>query len=186
MPTPPKPFEVLRGEGKSHRTKAELEQRRQAEAALCTGEAMKEWPGTKANPIAHKQFLRLKKLLKTIGKDDALHEAVINRYCVILAEVADLEADRRGIAERQALLDEWRRVGEIEAAQYVLETNALLGNKIALEKVLSPKRKMLLDMEKENIMTIAATLRSIPKKPEAPEKPDKMATLLSARKMNHA
>ena len=35
-----------------------------------------------------------------------------------------------------------------------------------LDKQLQPKRKMLLDIEKENIMTIASALRVIPKKPE--------------------
>ena len=183
MPTPPKPFAVLMGEGKSHRTKAELEQRRQGEAALCTGEAMKEWPGTKANPVAHRQFQRLKKLLKSIGKDDALHEAVINRYCMILAEVTDLEADRVKITERQALIDRWVAIGEMDEPQHLAESNQLMAHKLAVEKLLSPKRKMLLDMEKENVMTIASALRSIPKKPEAPEQPSKMAALLASRKM---
>lgn len=181
MPTPPKPFAVLTCEGKSHRTKAELEQRRKGEAALCTGTPMQEWPGTKANAAAHKQFLRLRKLLKSIGKDDALHEAVINRYCVLLAEAADLEQDRRRLVERQAMIDEWVRIGEMDSAQHLLESNMLTGQKLALEKVLGTKRKMLLDMEKENIMTIASGLRSIPKKPEAPAQPDKMAGLLAGK-----
>jgi len=39
-------------------------------------------------------------------------------------------------------------------------------NLISLDRQVQAKRKMLLDMEKENIMTIASSLRSIPKKQE--------------------
>jgi hypothetical protein len=42
---------------------------------------------------------------------------------------------------------------------------------IALDKQIQTKRKMLLDIEKENIMTIAAALRSIPKKTDEKENP---------------
>ena len=41
MPTPNKPAVVIRAEGRSHRTKAELELREKGEAALATGEPMK-------------------------------------------------------------------------------------------------------------------------------------------------
>ena len=34
----------------------------------------------------------------------------------------------------------------------------------AIDKQIQSKRKMLLDIEKENVMTIASALRSIPKK----------------------
>jgi hypothetical protein len=37
---------------------------------------------------------------------------------------------------------------------------------MSIDKMVQTKRKMLLDIEKENIMTIAAALRSIPKKEE--------------------
>jgi hypothetical protein len=41
---------------------------------------------------------------------------------------------------------------------------------------------MLLDIEKENIMTIASALRSIPKKVEKPGEDDPMANLLNRRR----
>jgi len=37
---------------------------------------------------------------------------------------------------------------------------------ISIDKQIQVKRKMLFDIEKENVMTIAAALRSIPKKEE--------------------
>ena len=44
--------------------------------------------------------------------------------------------------------------------------NRLAGHMNACDKLLQQKRKMLLDIEKENIMTIASALRSVPKKAE--------------------
>jgi hypothetical protein len=40
---------------------------------------------------------------------------------------------------------------------------------IECDRQVQAKRKMLLDIEKENIMTIAAALRSIPKKTDKPK-----------------
>lgn len=42
MPTPTKPVNVIRMEGKSHRTKRELKSRENAEKRLLTGEKLKE------------------------------------------------------------------------------------------------------------------------------------------------
>ena len=94
MPTPAKPVSVLEAEGKSHRTKAELEKRREGENALATGTSLKERPEVKKNEIAHKEFLRLNKLLKSIEKNDAIYEAVINRYCILHAECQDFQNRR--------------------------------------------------------------------------------------------
>ena len=44
-------------------------------------------------------------------------------------------------------------------------------NILALDKQVQAKRKMLLDIEKENIMTIASSLRSVPKKTEKKRNP---------------
>lgn len=69
MPTPTKPVNVIRMEGKSHRTKRELRSRENAEKKLLTGEKLKERNEVKSNPVAHKEFLRIKKLLEKIEKN---------------------------------------------------------------------------------------------------------------------
>ena len=51
MPTPPKPFSVLKSEGKSHRTKKELKLREQGEKALSTGTALKARNEVKKNNL---------------------------------------------------------------------------------------------------------------------------------------
>lgn len=171
MPTPPKPFTVLTAEKKSHRTKAELKQRQQAEEALSTGVALKERPEVKNNPIAHKEFKRLNDLLKKIGKNDAIYEPIINRYCLLQAECQDIENMKHGVAEDIKELTNKLNSKEIEFIDYMAYKDNLQNKLIALDKQLQTKRKMLFDIEKENIMTIAAALRSIPKKVDKGENP---------------
>jgi hypothetical protein len=50
------------------------------------------------------------------------------------------------------------------SSTYYKLKNNMQGSIIGLDKQIQSKRKMILDIEKENIMTIAAALRSIPKK----------------------
>lgn len=54
MPTPTKPVNVIRMEGKSHRTKRELRSRENAEKKLLTGEKLKERNEVKSDSVAHK------------------------------------------------------------------------------------------------------------------------------------
>lgn len=164
MSRPPKPFTVLKAEGKSHRTKAELKQRRQGEEALLTGEALKERPEVKANAIAHKEFLRLNKLLKNIEKNDAIYESVINRYCLLQAECVEFEEKREKFYKQMDDLEE--KSDEMEYKDYFKLQSEMQKNIISLDKQIQAKRKMLFDLEKENVMTIASALRSIPKKEE--------------------
>lgn len=169
MPTPPKPFTVLKAEGKSHRTKKELKLREEGEKALATGVALKERPEVKNNPVAHKEFIRINKLLKKIGKNDAIYEAVINRYCLLQAECTEFEERREKFYEQIKELEE--RVTEMEPDDYFKLQSEMQKNIINLDKQIQSKRKMLFDLEKENIMTIASALRSIPKKTEKNENP---------------
>lgn len=176
MPTPPKPFKVLTTEKKSHRTKAELKMREEGEKSLSTEMELKERKEVKQNKIAHKEFKRIQKLLKKIEKNDAIYEAVINRYCLLQAECTDLEERREEFYNLVfELKEEMKNVtddleDDTEKATTILEyskTIAKIMNSMnAIDKQIQLKRKMLLDIEKENIMTIASALRCIPKKEE--------------------
>lgn len=163
---PPKPVSVLKFEKKSHRTKAELEAREKAESQLLTGIPLKAWPEVKQNKVANKEFNRVKKLLEIINHNDALHEAIINRYCILVAECKQAE---QNISQLRDDIDEMIKMkndGEIEFTHYLDEKGALQDRMIAWDKKLMDKRKMLLQIEKESVMTILAALRAIPKKPE--------------------
>lgn len=175
MPTPPKPFSVLKSEGKSHRTKKELKLREEGEKALSTGVALKVRSEVKKNKIANKEFKRINELLKKIEKNDAIYEAVINRYCLIYAECIEFE-DRKNkfyelIEKLENQFEESKEYLEPEdlakeTRKFAKSISEIIGSIVELDKQLQPKRKMLLDIEKENIMTIASALRIIPKKPE--------------------
>lgn len=175
MSRPPKPFSVISSEKKSHRTKAELKQREQGESALATGTALKARSEVKSNPVAYKEFMRLNKLLKSIGKNDAIYEGVINRYCVIYGECFELEERREEFHNlikeiRSTFKDFTDEMPVEERASWLIELADRLGRITAsmnnIDKLIQTKRKMLFDIEKENILTIAAALRSIPKKEE--------------------
>ena len=94
MARPAKPAVVLLDEKKSHRTKAEIQKRQEEEEKLLSGEVMKESRQVKENERAHSAYLRVKKLLKNIEKNDALYEGAINRYCMLCAECEELVEKR--------------------------------------------------------------------------------------------
>ena len=190
MPTPPKPAKVIELEKRSHRTKQELSRRKEAEGALLSGKSMKERPEVKNCPEAHKEFVRINRLLKNIEKNDAIYEPVINRFCLLQAECRQLEERRE---EMYQLTLELKKefdtaaegIGPERRAELLLEftknMSKMTASMIACDRQVQAKRKMLLDIEKENIMTIAAALRSIPKKEKDEEEDDPMAALLGRR-----
>lgn len=189
MPTPSKPTVIIKAEGRSHRTKAELAQREKAEAALVTGKKLKMRAEVKANPVAKKEFKRVSELLELIDKNDALVEGGINRYCSLTAEVSEFEEKRevfsKNIVDLQKAYEEDKALHSadervIPALDYFKALAQMEGAVISLDKQIMAKRKMLLDIEKENIMTIAAQLRSVPKKIDDEDEADSMAQLFSS------
>lgn len=180
MPTPPKPASVLKEEGKSHRTKAELSQREKGEKAVVSGKIFRERKEVKENKAAHTEFLRINKLMKDMGKNDALYEPVMNRYCMLQAECRDMEERQEEFYSLvQELRDNFREASQgmdpdkkaallLQFTAQIAKVNATIVN---LDKQIQAKRKMLLDIEKENVMTVASSLRSIPKKPENKKNP---------------
>lgn len=181
MPTPAKPYKVLEAEKKSHRTKAELKLREQEEKSLSTDMKIKERKEVKENKVAHKEFKRIEKLLENIQKNDAIYEAVINRYCLLQAECCDLEERREEFYKLIfELKEESKEITEnIESNEEVLTYKLdyakaiakIMSSMMSIDSQIQSKRKMLLDIEKENVMTIASALRSIPKKVEEKDNP---------------
>lgn len=164
MPTPTKPVNIIEMEGKSHRTKKEIRQRKQAEESLLTGKKIKESEEVKNNEVAHKEFSRVKNLLEAIEKNDDLYGKIINRYCILLAECTEFEEKREKLYDRSMELEE--HFDDFEYPDYIKMQMELSKQIISYDRQIQAKRKMLFDIEKENIMTIASSLRSIPKKTE--------------------
>ncbi|MCI7301311.1 hypothetical protein NIA71_01260 [Ihubacter massiliensis] len=168
-----KPYLVLEQEKKSHRTKDEIMQRREAEKATITGQKMKEWPEIRENKVAHKEFLRTKKVLEAIDKFDEIFAPVVNRYCLLQAECKDFKEKREHFYQNIQKLEEdyendpgCMKPKEYHQLQAQMETVL-----ISCDKQVQAKRKMLLDLEKEMCLTVASALRSIPKKAKKEEDP---------------
>ena len=179
MGRPPKPFAVIKAEKKSHRTKKELKQREEGEKALLTGKVMKESDEVKNSPVAHKEFARLKKLLKKINHDDALYESVINRYCLLQAECEQITETINKLNHDIEEVENKRADGTItDFMDYIGRKQDIYNLIIAWDKKRMDKRKMLLQIERENVMTILAALKAVPRKPEDKSKNSPMAAFL--------
>ena len=164
MARPSKPASVIKLEGKSHRTKKEIRVREKAEESLLSGIGLKESDEVRANERAHQEFQRVRELLEGIEKSDDLYGSVINRYCLTLAECAEFEEKRE---HAQELMDKLEmRSDEMEFTEFLKLQDGLSKQLISYDKQIQAKRKMLFGIEKENVMTIASALRSIPKAPE--------------------
>lgn len=178
MARPSKPAAVIEAEKKSHRTKAELEARKNAESGLLSNKKLQERREVKENKIAHAEFQRVSKLMKAIGKDDALYSSGINTYCLLYAEIGDLHEQMKTLDETGEMLretfghlvdDPECAIAPEEIIQFEKAFTRLISQRLNISAVIDKKRKMMLDIDKENVMTISAALRSIPKKPEKKE-----------------
>lgn len=165
----PKSYLQIVSEGKSHRTKEELELRKSQEEALLTKVKIKEFKEVKENILAHKEFQRIVKLFKIIDKNDDLFAGPINRYAMLKSETLDFLEKRETFYKTLSELEKEYKEQNfddpvISTLEYLKMKTSIQGQVVALDKQIQNKRKMMLEIEKENLMTIASALRSIPKK----------------------
>lgn len=167
---PSKPVQLIKLEGnKDRRTKAELDHREEMEKKMRTGTLFKEEPATKADPVAHKEFLRLKKLYKEIEFVEGLDQATINRYCQLKGQEHFL----------QELYVEVKRA--IDAAKQVAKKMALYEDMKDIITKQNQVRDKMLKLEDRLFLNPVARMRSIPKKPPEEEKKSPMAEFLKRR-----
>ena len=117
-----------------------------------------ESDAVKADPIAHKESLRLKKLYKHIQYVDGLDEQMINRYCLLISQEKS----------QQELLNETDDSKE----------------KMGLYKSIDKTREMLLKLEDRLFLNPTARVKAIPKTQQEEGKKSPMAEFLTRR--NHA
>ena len=161
-----------------HRTKAEIAARREAEQDMLSGKKGFERANVKADPIAHTEFKRVSALMKAVGKDDALYFAIVNRYCELFSEVDRCQRETERLRQLMDKLEQHYDSGEVEdETAFMKSYTALLAQVNPLDDKVMQKRKMMLDLEKENGMTVAAALRAIPKG-NAEKKENPLAAIL--------
>jgi hypothetical protein len=173
---PPKPLHLVTG----HITKAEKQLREKSENELLTGTHLKEFPEVKDNPIAHKEFIRLKKLLKSINKDDDLYGNIINTHCLLQAECKNIERFQANLKLDLEQLENKFEKNEISFEETMHLKTTIHKQILNYDKSLMGKRKLILDISKENIMTVQSALRSIPKKQQKVQKSN-MSNFLEKR-----
>ncbi len=175
MARPSKPVAVIEAEGVSHRTKAELESRKNAEESLLSNKELFERPEVVNNDIAHAEFQRVAELMRAIGKDDALYSSGINTYCLVYSEISELNEQKAMLDETMEMLkSSFERLEDDPAGapsadqiiQFEKSFTRLVSQRLSLCTTIDKKRKMMLDLDKEYCMTLSAALRSIPKQPE--------------------
>ena len=81
--------------------------------------------------------------------------------------IFELKAEAKSITED---LDNDSEVMDFKL-EYAKSIAKMMASMLSIDKQIQTKRKMLLDIEKENVMTIASALRSIPKKVEDKDNP---------------
>ncbi len=151
---PSKPIELLVLEGKKHLTKAEIELRRKKESEIRTKTKYVPSESVIKNKIAVQTFNKLKMLFSEIDFIDGLDEMIINRYCLMTAEIDTLEK----------LLSQMG--GDIEECKDVAERITLYKAMSNAEITVNRMRDMLLKIEDRMFLNPASRMRSIPKKPE--------------------
>ena len=157
----------------SHRTKREIALRAAAEKGTLTGEAMRESPDVRNDPEAHKEFMRVRKLLRKIDKDDAIYGRVINDYCLLYSQrrkltelIGKIDTDLDDLEERSF---------EMEPKDYYELRAALLQRREKLQQQQIVLMDKMRSIEDKNLMNIQSALRSIPKKPDEKKNPLKEA-----------
>ena len=115
--------------------------------------------------MAHKEFVRVRKLLKVMEKDDDLYHNQINTYCLLHSEITKLseeaDAQRKDIEElrqaKESFDDEKEFWDLLSKAKKRLDT---------IDLKIDRKRTHREKIDRENGLTITAALRTVPKKPE--------------------
>ena len=178
-----KPLQLIMSEGnKRHLTKKEINHREKHEQSLYTGTTFKESQQVKEDEIAHKEFLRLKKLYKHIEYVDGLDETVINRYCIMQSELHSLD---KFIEQCHGdLVEAKQRLAskDIDFLAY-LQVKGDIQNKILeADRAIMKKREMLIKLEDRLFLNPTSRIKSIPKAPKEDKAKSPMTAFLERKR----
>ena len=106
---------------------------------------------------------------------------VINAHCMLVSECKSLELLRKKYTENLYDFENRVRSEEMTFTDEMRLLAKLEKSILDVDKALMTKRKMLLDIAKENLLTIQSALRSVPKQPEK-KKENPMNKFLNRKK----
>ncbi|MEA4919372.1 MAG: P27 family phage terminase small subunit [Clostridiaceae bacterium] len=160
MARPSKPINLMLLEGKTHLTKKQIADRLAKEESLRTKRAVNPNKKVEENPCAFEMFKKLQELYKNIEYVDGLDENIINRYCLLTAEVDSMEQ----------LLE--RMNSDIDKCESSGQMVTMYKSISGLEGNLNRSRDMLLKMEDRLFLNPTARVKNVPKKQEKPQETD--------------
>ena len=152
MARPRKSIKVIQLEQKNHMTKREIAVRKREEEKLISGSKLKEAKNVREDPVAHKEFVRIRKLMRAIEKDDDLYSGQLNTYCELTSEIERLKVEKAIHDQELEELRETRHEFDDYVAYYDLLTK--ITKRIDdLDKRIDQKRahREKIDREKTNI-----------------------------------
>ena len=158
-----KPVELLLMEGKSRKSKAELERRRENEIKLTNNKLVAN-PQVKRDKRALKEFKNLKKLYEDILFIGALDSYLVNQYCLSVSELDDFVS----------LLHSYREKARDENLEDD-ERTKLLEKILTIDMEIRLKRTEIMKMGDRLYLNPVSRTKNLPKKQE--EKADENAYL---------
>jgi phage terminase small subunit len=155
MARPSKPTALILQEGnKLHLTKAEIEHRQSMEKALSTGDdRITESSQVKADPIAHLEFMRLKRLFSKMEYVEALDSAIISRYCLEISNAYQLQDILSRLNVDLASVEEM--ADRLKIYDLINKTSAILHR----------AKAMLIQLEDRLFLNPSTRIRAVPKTP---------------------
>ena len=158
---PGKPVGLLLLEGKKHLTKEEIEDRKNQEAGLKSNSDFRPNKKVVQNKTAYAMFKKLKRLYKSIEYVEGLDENVINRYCLMTAEIDSLENLASKMEED---LDNCK-----EFSDRLQLYKAISGTEITINRI----RDMLLKIEDRLFLNPTSRVKNVPHKDKEEPKESK-------------
>ena len=164
---PAKSATVIKLEGNTNRrTKKELAFREAGEKKLLAGQGMIEGAEIRSDKIAHREFLHIKRLLKSIEKDDEIYGNAVRRYCMNKSKIAKIDTEienLRNIINGMYLTMPTDNEAAVEWMKMITAKEKMI---LSMERMAKTYRNEMIDFEKQHCMTIRSALSAIPKKPE--------------------
>lgn len=176
MGRPKKPAELLVFEKKSHKTKAEIEERLEAEDALSIGDSKLNCPSyVRNNQDAYRKWKEVVKLYKDFSFVTSGDRGHLARLCMVHSEYLDLIRRRDKIAEMDTpdMDEEELAIDELEERRgkrwaiktwnkinYIMSTAGLL----QMDKAINAKCDLLCKMEDRAFLNPVSRIKAVPQK----------------------
>lgn len=149
---PAKPIELHLAEGKKHLTKSEIAARQEQENKLKSHIKYRPSDKVMQNPVAIRTFKKLKRLYKDIDYVEGLDEMIINRYCLMTAEI---EGQETLLSKMNDDIDECEDPSDRIQLYKTIQQAEITVNRM---------RDMLLKLEDRLFLNPTARIKNVPRK----------------------